>query len=144
MHVRRLLALLCLAAIVALRVEPQLLRFPFAERATLSRWLTRFPDRLWPQYARFLEGVRAQTSNGDSIALVVPGMKWDEGYAYAYYRASYFLSGREVLPLVDPGDRLHPENFRAAKYIAAWRSNLPEGRHTIIWRGEGGVLMRRQ
>ncbi len=130
MHPRRIAAFLCLLAIVALRVEPQLLRLPFMNRQPISAALTRVPDRAWPEFPRFLEAVRAQTRPGDSIAVIVPGMKWDEGYSYAYYRASYFLAGRDVLPLVTADGRTHPENFRAARYIA-------------VWRGDRGVLLRR-
>ena len=138
-----MLAVLALLSIVALRVEPRLLRMPFIDRAPLARGFAGYADRLWPQYPRFLEGVRAHTRPGDSIAIIVPSMKWDSGYAYAFYRASYFLSGREVLPLSDPHDRLHPENFRAATYIAAWHTPLPQGAHTVMWSGEGGVLLKR-
>jgi hypothetical protein len=142
MHARRVLAFTCLLAIVALRIEPQLLRLPFSDRTAFAAGLTRYPDRGWPQYPRFLEGVRAQTHDGDSIALIVPMMNWDGGYSYAYYRASYFLAGREVLPVLTADDQLHPENFRSARYIAAWHSRLPPGR-SVVWRGEGGELLRR-
>lgn len=118
------------------------MRLPFEGRAMLARGFAGYADRLWPQYPRFLDGVRAHTSPGDRVAIVVPAMQWDRGYSYAYYRASYFLPGRIVLPLVDPQDHLHPENFHAATCVAAWRSNFPQGRSTLAWSGEGGVLLR--
>lgn len=138
----RLLALACLFAIVALRIEPQFLRLPFIDRKPISAALTRHPDWRSQQFPRFLEEVRARTRKGDVIAVVVPTMKWDEGYSYAYYRASYFLAGRQVLPLVTSDDRPHPENFQAAQYIAAFGSNLPQGRRVVVWAGDGGVLLR--
>src|SRR5438093_1193036 len=100
---QRILALALLVALVVLRVEPRLLAVPF-DRARLARAYARFADRLWPDYPRFLEGVRAHTRSGDTIALVVPTFNWDGGYSYAYYRATYFLTGREVLPLSDSGN----------------------------------------
>ena len=119
------------------------MRLPFEGRAQLARGFAGYADRLWPQYPRFLEGVRAHTAPGDRVAIVVPAMQWDRGYSYAYYRASYFLPGRIVLPLVDPEDHPHPENFHEATFVAAWRSNFPQGRSTMAWSGEGGVLLRR-
>ncbi len=70
-------------------------------------------------------------------------MNWNGGYADAYYRASYFLAGREVLPLVTSDDHLHPENLRRASFVAAWRVNAPAAGRIVMWRGEGGELLRR-
>ena len=141
---RRVLALLALTGIVLLRLEPQLLRLPFINREPLARGFTAYPDRLAPEYARFLQAVRDRTRSGDSVVMVVPMVRWDDGYAYAYYRASYFLAGREVLPLITSDDRAHQENYDAARYVAAWRWNVPSARHQIVWRGEGGTLLRRE
>jgi hypothetical protein len=137
---RRILAFACLLAIVALRIERQLLQLPFTNRRMLSTILT--PDGNWQQYPRFLQQVRAHTRNGDSVVIVVPILKWDDGYSYAYYRASYFLAGREVLPLVTADDRPHPENLRAAHYIAGWHMTRQPGLGEVVWEGEGGVLLR--
>ena len=142
-NVRRILAYLCLFAIVALRIEPQLLRLPFIDRTSFNRGLAQLADGEWWQYARFLEGVREHTRDGDKITVVVPALKWDDGYSYAYYRASYFLAGREVLPLVTDDDRRHPENFRAARYVAAWHMQRRAGVGRVVWEGEGGVLLQR-
>jgi hypothetical protein len=140
---RRVFAIAALAAIIALRLEPRLLRLPFIDRSAFAQAYARMADRLWIEYPRFLEGVRAHTRPGDAIAIVVPSLRWDDGYSYAYYRASYFLAGREVLPLADAKDRLHPENFRAARYVAVWRTELPARRYEVVWSGHGGVLLRR-
>jgi hypothetical protein len=94
-----------------------------------------------PLYPRFLEGVRAHTKPGDTIAIIVPRMSWDNGYMYAYYRASYFLAGREVLPLLTETNQKLPQNFRAARYIAAYEMNLRMPAE-IVWQGEGGTLLR--
>ena len=139
---QRIFALAILLALVILRVEPRLLGVPF-DRARLAGVYARFADRLWPDYPRFLEGVRAHTQSGDTIAVVVPTLNWDSGYSYAYYRASYFLTGREVLPLSDSENHLQLLNFRQAKYIAAWRTPVPQAHFTVVWSGAGGVLLRR-
>src|SRR5437764_7438910 len=139
---QRFVALAVLSALVILRIEPRLLRLPFS-RAQYVRVYASFADRLWPEYPRFLEGVRAHTQSGDSIAVVVPTFDWDRGYSYAYYRASYFLTGREVLPLSDSENHLQLLNFRSAKYIAAWRTEVPHAHFTVVWSGAGGVLLRR-
>jgi len=142
-NVRSVLAYLCLFAIVALRIEPQLLRLPFMDRTTFNRGLAQLADGEWWQYARFLEGVREHTHDGDTVTVVVPALKWDDGYSYAYYRASYFLAGREVLPLVTDDDRRHPWNFSAVRYVAAWHMQRRAGVGRVVWEGEGGVLLQR-
>ncbi len=122
-------------------IETRLLQLPFAGRKPYERAMAVYPDRRWPQYPRFLDGVRTHTKPGDTIAVVVPAMGWDDGYSYAYYRASYFLTGREVLPLVDPQNGRIPPNFRAARYIAAFGVTLRVPAD-VIWQGEGGTLVR--
>jgi hypothetical protein len=69
-------------------------------------------------------------------------MIWDGGYSYAYFRASYFLAGREVLPLVAPDDRHLVGNFNRAEYLAIWHNRVP-ARAAVVFAGDGGVLVRR-
>jgi hypothetical protein len=140
---RRALMILALAAIIVTRIEPHLLRFPFYDRAALAALFARRADRTWMQYAQFLRDARAHTRNGESVAVLVPALRWDGGYSYAYYRASYFLAGREVLPFVDRDDHLHPENLQRADYVAAWRMQAPPTHAKVVWSGDGGVLVRR-
>jgi hypothetical protein len=141
--VRRAFIILCLAVIVATGIDLRLLRMPFIDRKSRALSLAGLEGRSWPQYSRFLDGVRAHTRPGDTIAVVVPAMGWDDGYRYAYYRASYFLTGREVLPLVDPQNGRIPRNLRAARYIAAFgmRLRVPA---SVVWQGDGGALLRLQ
>lgn len=141
MTVRRALTILCLAAIVALRVKTRLLILPFVDRAPLQRAMEAYPDGQWPQYPRFLAEVRARTKPGDSIALVVPARNWEGGYSYAYYRASYFLAGREVLPVIDERSEPIPQNMRDARYVAVIGVSLRVPAE-VIWQGEGGALLR--
>lgn len=138
---RRILVLAAFAAIVATRMEPRLLRLPFIDRGPLAAGYARQADGDWAEYVVFLNEVRARTRDGDTIAIIVPRMRWDQGYSYAYYRASYFLAGRVVLPVDDERDQLHFENVRAAKYVAAWRNGAPNGRYHMVWAGNHGVLL---
>lgn len=141
-NARRIAAFIALFAIVALRIEPQLLRLPFIDRTKFDRELAEMADGQWWQYPRFLEGVREHTKPGEKIAIMVPPNKWDEGYSYAYYRGSYFLSGREVLPVITEDDRVHLENLRGADAIAAWHMRgRPRGAR-VVWEGEGGLLLQ--
>lgn len=139
---RRVVALVIFIGIFALRVDRQLFLLPFIDRAPIAEAFRGRADRMWPQYPRFLAGVRERTANGDSIAIVVPTFDWDEGYSYAYYRASYLLAGRVVLPVGFSDHQLHPENFRAARYVAVWGRPFPPSRRTVVWEGEGGTLLR--
>ena len=138
---RRFLTFAAFAAIVVAGIDPVLLRFPFHDRAALVPAFERYADRTWLQYAVFLRGVREHTRRGDTIAVLAPTLDWDRGYSYAYYRASYILAGREVLPLADEARRVHPENLQRAQLVASWRAPVPRG--TVVWRGDGGVLVRR-
>lgn len=141
---RRILALVALLAILALRLDRQLVRLPFMDRALLSDAFARRPDRLWPQFPRFIAGVRERTQSGDSIAIITPTHDWDEGYSYAYYRASYLLAGREVLPVAMQDRRPRPENLKRAKYVAVWGRGKPAGPGNVVWQGEGGFLLRQR
>ena len=125
-------------------VPLRVITLPFGDVSPIAEAFRRYADGIWwPEYPRFLEEVRARTRDGDSIALLVPTRHWDGGYSYAYYRASYFLTGREVLPLVTPEDVIVPQNFRRARYVAIWRMQPPRvGR--VVWSGSGGVLVRQR
>jgi len=140
---RRLAALICLTAMAFFRFETRLMEIPFTDRRPLVRYFAHLADRGWKQYLDFLEGVRAHTAKGDSIAIMVPARHWDDGYSYAYYRASYMLAGRRVIPLVTPDDRIVMGNLRQATYLAEWRHDLPVDQR-IVWSGAGGKLVRRR
>ena len=142
MSPRRALIIVALAALVAACIEPRLLQVPFLDREANARTLTLFPDRQWPQYPRFLEGVRDRTQPGDTVALLVPAAEWYGGYSQMYFRASYFLTGREVLPLLDPQNTPVPGNFAAARYVAAFGVTM-QAPAEIVWQGDGGTLYRR-
>jgi len=141
---RRALAAVCLAAILLASLEYQLLRIVQIDRATLHDAFERSADNAWyPDYPNFLRGVHTHTNRGDRVALIVPPSTWNGGYAYAYYRASYFLAGREVLPVVMPGDVIHRENFIDAPYAAFWHVPVPRNAR-VIWSGNGGALVAKR
>ena len=99
------------------------------------------PDSRTPDYPAFLKEVARHTKPGQSIAIVVPIQRWQWGYSYSYYRATYFLAGRRVVPVVDPDDSLHPERLKQVDLVAVW--NMPElAGPEVLWRGHSGVLLR--
>ena len=139
---RRAAAAALFAAIVGVGVEPILLSFPFVDRAPIAARYEAILDRPLPGYREFLEAVRAHTRDGDVVAILVPARRWEFGYSFAYYRASYVLAGREVLPLVWHHDELLGANFRAAQYVAAWHVPAPPG--SVVVSASGGVLVKRR
>ena len=139
---RRAAAAALFAAIVVAGVEPVLLSFPFIDRTRIAAGYANLLDRSAPGYREFLEQVRGRTRNGDVIAILVPPRRWEFGYSYAYYRASYVLAGREVRPLVWHHDELLGANLKAAEYVAAWRVQPPPG--DVVMRASGGVLVKRR
>lgn len=139
MNIRRVLAACALAMVVGLHGEYTFLPLTFFRWETLHRVLTAWPNGRWPEYPLFLEGVRAHTQTGDRIAISVPAINRD-AYQYAYYRASYLLAGREVLPLYYPDAR--PENLANAKYLAVWHAPAPPAH--VVWQGDDGVLLSRR
>lgn len=108
------------------------------------RWHMPNPDRQARDYPAFLREVAARTRPGDSIVILVPIRYWRTGYGYAYYRASYFLAGRRAIPILDDDDRVRRERLRQTDYVALWRMpELPGPGYRVVWRGHGGVLLRR-
>jgi len=140
---RRALTLAAFLAIVAASIKPMPLFVPFYGRARLEPLFKRYDPPQWREYLPFLDGVRAHTRGGETVAVLVPTPRWDPGYAYAYYRASYVLAGREVLPLMDPEGRAHLENLLGAELVAVWHAPPPRTHQKLVWSGHGGALLRR-
>ena len=99
-------------------------------------------DAAWGDYPQFLAAVRASTHDGDTIALLVPARRGSNDYSYAYFRASYFLAGREVLPVIDEDGRIIAGNVRDAQFVAAWHGRLASNRR-LLWRAYGGEFFAR-
>jgi len=118
-------ALIALMAIGS--VNWTLFSLPFTNLGELRATVAQVPDRAAPAYPHFLEGVRARTPAGATIAIAVPR-------PYAYYRASYFLTGRTLVPL---------SNAKDADYVAQWPMPSGSPELNVVWRGYGGVLAKR-
>jgi len=125
-------------------VPARYLRYPFADRERLSNFLRTLPDARTPSYPHFLDEVRGRTAPGDSIAILVPMRFWNDGYAYAYFRARYILAGRKVVPLVDPNDRPLLDRLGSVDYVAAWRRPVRLSGFREVWSGPEGVLFERE
>jgi len=135
---RRVLAALILATLVIGGIEPSYFRILLGDPTERLRKA----DRRLPGYPEFLEGVAARTRKGDSVVIVAPLPHWKTGYGYAYYRASYVLAGRNVIPILDDDDRVRRERLQQAGFVAVWRMPELPGYKTV-WRGHGGALQRR-
>ena len=119
------------------------LRLFVTDRAALRESFAVYPDRTTPTYPLFLKAVAQATPPGARIAIFVPMRHWDGGYSYAYYRASYLLAGREVLPLVWRDDRVLQENFARAQYIASWHREFRPAGFALVLRTPDGELLKR-
>lgn len=123
--------------------EWQFVRIFLLDRSALRAQFLRFPDESYPLFPYYLEQIRQRVPRNSSVALVMPVRKWDDGYAYFFYRASYFLAGRNVIPLVSPDDSLHLERLNDAEYVAAWNIELDSPQYRRVWTGFEGSLLKR-
>ncbi len=139
MNLHRAAALIVFVAAVAACVNPALLRFPWTDLALQHRMWTLVPEAEWrPDYAQFLEDVRARTRPGDSILIVL-----SHGYSFGYYRASYSLAGRDVLPAFSAEGAPLPGNAARARYVAAWSVPRFSAGGRVVFAGHHGVLLER-
>jgi hypothetical protein len=135
------LAGIVFAAIVAGGTDLRFVKLFFRDHASLRQAFAIPPaSRRTPAYESFLAEVARRTEKGSAIAIVFPDRRWEGGYAYAYYRATYVLAGRRVIPLVDPDDSVHLERVATADYVASWKVPAPE--LAQLWSGHGGALFR--
>ena len=105
---------------------------------------TELPYRKLTGFRRFLIDIDARTPPGARIAIALPFQQWEGGYGYGYYRASFLLPGKQVVPLLVPGaDRPAPENLAVADYVAAWHGAPKVPGFAEAWRGPDGTLLRR-
>jgi hypothetical protein len=141
--VRRALYALFFATMIVAGFGTELLRVFFLDREAQAASLAVGPDRAAPGYAAFLREVRARTPEGARVALVVPMRSWSGGYEYAYYRASYFLTSREVIPLVEPDGSAHLDRVAGATHVAVWGMAPRVPGFEAQWSGSGGALLRR-
>jgi hypothetical protein len=142
-RIRGLVYAVLLAAILIGGFEPFFFNVYFVDRAEASRMLTEGPDLAAPGYAAFLREVRRRTPPEARVAIFVPMRQWDGGYQYAYYRASYALVPREVIPLVDPDDEAHLDRIARADYVASWRMTPEIPGFFEVWKADGNTLLKR-
>lgn len=141
-HAHRL-RLLIVIILAAASVRPFVLQMYAMDRPALARYYDQLFDRGTPDYPKFLAAVARATPAGSRIAVIVPMRRWDDGYSYAYYRASYFLVGREVLPVVWRNDRVIEKHVRSADYVASWQMRVDAPALEVVMTSYGGTLYRR-
>lgn len=93
-------------------------------------------DRTPEQLRVFLTMARLQIPPGRTVSVVLPAPH--DGFSYEYWRANYELSGRPVLL---PPKEMHPAN---ADYVAAWKSDWSNPLFDVVWRGSGGMVLKRR
>ena len=89
--------------------------------------------------------VDRSTPRGAKIAIALPFQAWEGGYGYGYYRASFLMPGKQVVPLLVPNrDAPQPENLRLADYVVIWKGSFPIDGFTPLWTTSDGTLMARR
>lgn len=115
------------------------------DRARAGAAFAELPYRKMPGLRTFLAGVDAHTPPHARIAIWVPFQQWDGGYGYAYYRASYLLPGKQVVPLLAlHEDRPDFSNLRQADYLAAFGQPIRAPGFVTTWQDGRGALMKAQ
>jgi hypothetical protein len=137
-------AAVAFAAILIGGFETYYLRVFLERPARVRPYLTELPYRKMPGLRELLVGADARTPPGASIAIFVPYSAWEGGYGYAYYRASYLLPGKQVIPLLRIGeDKPDPENLARADYVVCWGGVPPIPGFAKVWQTTSGMLLRR-
>lgn len=144
MRPRRSAAILAFALIFFGGFETYYLRSFVEDRTALRQRLVELPWRKLPGFQRFLLEVRAVSRTDETIALWISPMRWMEGYEYGYVRAGYLLSGRDVMPLLNPQERFLAFNARSADLIACYRCSAPPGGFRIVGRTPDGLILRKR
>ena len=140
----RIASYLALLAILIGGFEPFYLRALLGVGSPDPQLLTELPYRKLPGWRKLLAGVDVRTPPGARIAIWLPFHRWEGGYGYGYYRASFQLPGRQVVPLLVPGeDRDAPQNLSRADYVVAWRADPVVPGFATIWLSPDGALLRR-
>jgi hypothetical protein len=127
-----------LAMLVIGGFEPYYVRV-FTVDATRTRAaMTELPYRKLPGLRRLLIDVDRSTPRGAKIAIALPFRDWEGGYGYGYYRASFLLPGKQVVPL------LPPSNLRFADYVVVWKGRPVIDGFVPLWTTSDGTLMVRR
>ena len=134
----------CLLSLILLveSFSPNYLSVLTADRGRMAAALTARPDVQAPGYRRCLDRAGELTPRGASVAVLVPWRRWDPAYAYAYYRATYLLTGRRVVPLLDRHHVPHLERLRTSEWVVSWQVPLPESELSQIDRNGDCIVAR--
>ncbi len=139
----RLAATAALLLILIGAFEPFYLRIFMIDRKREEAAFSALPFRKMPGLQTFLQGVDAQTPPGARIAIWLPFHQWEGGYGYAYYRASYLLPGKQVVPLLEQhADRLNLVNLAQADYLASFDEQIKAPGFESKWRDAHGMLLK--
>jgi hypothetical protein len=139
----RLAAAVAFAMILTGGFEPFYLRIFAIDRARLGAAFAELPFQKMPGLKSFLEGVDAHTRPRARIAIRVPFRQWEGGYGYAYYRASYLLPGKQVVPLLAlHEDRVVFSNLGQADYLASYGERIEAPGFESCWQDAHGVLLK--
>jgi hypothetical protein len=124
--------------------QPFYLRIFFIDGASMRAMLTELPYRKLTGLRGFLLDVDRTTPPGARIAIWLPYAEWEGGYGYGYYRASFLLPGKQVVPLLRVGaDVPAPGNLALADYVAAWGGAPRIEGFEVVWRNPVGAMMKR-
>ena len=140
---KRLAAAATLLLILIGGFEPFYLRVFTLDRAREESAFSALPFRKMPGLQTFLQGVDAHTPPNARIAIWLPFHQWEGGYGYAYYRASYLLPGKQVVPLLDQhADRLELDNLAQADYLASFDERIHAPGFESTWQDGHGMLLK--
>lgn len=134
----QLAAYAVLAMLVIGGFEPYYVRIFTVDAARTRAAMTELPYRKLPGLRRLLVEVDRSTPRGAKIAIALPFRDWEGGYGYGYYRASFLLPGKQVVPL------LPPSNLRFADYVVVWKGRPVIDGFVPLWTTSDGTLMVRR
>jgi hypothetical protein len=134
----RIAAYAVLAMLVIGGFEPYYVRIFTADAARRRAAMTELPYRKLPGLRRLLVDVDRSTPRGAKVAIALPFRDWEGGYGYGYYRASFLLPGKQVVPL------LPPSNLRFADYVVVWKGRPVIEGFVPLWTTSDGTLMVRR
>ena len=101
------------------------------------------PYRSAPGLRALLVEADRRVPPGARVAVWTPHRTFAGGYSYVFNRAQFVLTGREVLPILDPHDRPVPGSLETADSIACWpRCSAPPG-FSLVWQSDNASLWRR-
>ena len=118
--------------------EPYYVRIFTVDAARTRAAMTELPYRKLPGLRRLLVDVDRSTPRGAKIAIALPFRDWEGGYGYGYYRASFLLPGKQVVPL------LPPSNLRYADYVVVWHGRPDLDGFAPLWTTSDGTLLKRR